>query len=152
MSIELLALAGLLWAFIFVPAAYFISLRMSNRPDSVARSPCVDEIYNFLDGLRSDVDALRNGVGRWPEQMQLMESKLRLMSTEMEDFFEKALKSEQRARGHARRAEASVGEEEDTEAMDQQMLALMQGQQEGADVAEQNAPMTREEYYQHEGQ
>jgi len=76
-----------------------------------------------------------------------MESQLRMMTTEMADFFDKTRKSEERQRGLTRRAEAATGDEENTELQDQQLMELMEQQRGEPPVAEQAAPMTREQYY-----
>ncbi len=152
MRIELLLLGGILGALVFGPAGYIIRVWLSKAAPESSRSPCVDEIYNFLDGLRQDVDSLRSGVGRLPESLQLVESQMRLFQTEMTDFFDKTRKSEERARGHARRAEAAEGDEDDTEMMDEQLEALMLGQQGEHPTGESVPPMTRSDYYKQQGQ
>jgi len=146
-SIDGLLLGAIVGALFFVPVGYIIRLWVSRATDSVARPPGIDDIYESLASLRGGLDQLRSALGTIEQERQLMASKLQLMSTEMADFFDKTRKSEERQRGLTRRAEAAIGDEENTELQDQQLLELMDQQQGEPPAGEQAAPMTREQYY-----
>ena len=152
MSIGDLLLGAILGAFIFVPVGYIVRVWLSRATESVSRSPCVDEIYENIATLISMQDEERTRVGTLADRVMQVESRLTLMSNEMGDFFDKTRKSEERQRGLTRRAEAAIGDEEDTSESDERMLALMEERAE-----EQATPVTgafdsREAYYAAERQ
>lgn len=147
MSLELVLLAAALWALVFVPAGYFIRVWLERSTDSARPPGCVEDIYGVLESHTRVADELRMQVGQLKQDSQLMESNLRMMNTEMADFFDKTRKSEERQRGLTRRAEAAIGDEESTELQDQQLLELMEQRQGEPPAGEPAAPMTREEYY-----
>ncbi len=151
MSIGTAFLYALLSAFIFVPIGYIVRVMVSRTTNSVGRSPCVDEIYDHIGTLQKHQAVLGTSVGQFQQDVQLLQSKLQLMSTEMADFFDKTRKSEERQRGLTRRAEAAIGDEENTADMDQQLLDLMQEQPGEQGVGGEAAPMTRDEYYRTQG-
>lgn len=147
MSIDGLLLGAIVGAFIFVPIGYIVRVWLSRATNSVGLPPVGRDIYDNMESLQGDLDALRTGAGSRDQRFLMIESKLQLMSTEMADFFDKTRKSEERQRGLTRRAEAAIGDEENTELQDQQLLEFMEQQQGEPPAGEQSAPMTREEYY-----
>ncbi len=151
MSVGELLLGAILGAFIFVPMGYIVRVWLSRATESVGRSPCVDEIYNVLEGHSNLLDELRKGVGSIPDRVMHVESKLTLMSNEMADFFDKTRKSEERQRGLTRRAEAAIGEDEDTSELDEKMLALMEAKQAEIEFPEAGAFASPEQYYAQKG-
>ncbi len=147
MQLGELLLGAILGAFIFVPVGYIVRVWLSRATDSVSLPLRDDGLYDQIAGLHTARDELRTAVGQMASDLQLMESKLTLMSVEIVDFFDKTRKSEERTRGLARRAEAAIGEDGDTTESDQRMLALMEDR-----AAEQAAPVaspvgSRDEYY-----
>lgn len=142
-----LALGMILGAFIFVPLGYIVRVWLSRATESDTRSPCVDEIYNALDRLQHQQDAWGTSLGAYKQDLQLMESKLTLMSNEQADFFDKTRKSEERQRGLMRRTEAAVGDDEDTAEADQVLLGLMEGQEEQGAPLDQTQFASPEAYY-----
>ena len=147
MRIGELLLGAILGAFIFVPVGYVVRVWLSRATDSFAGFPGVDDLWAAIESMKGQMDGLRTVVGNMPHDIQMQESKLTLMSTEMADFFDKTRKSEERQRGLMRRTEAAMGEEGDTGESDQRMLELMEER-----AAEQAAPAARvpgspEEYY-----
>lgn len=147
MSIELVLLAAALWALVFVPAGYFIRVWLERTTEIPGRSPCVDELYTAIDAHQMDLDAIRTRVVQMSDAFQLVESKLTLMSNEMADFFDKTRKSEERQRGLTRRAEAAIGDEEDTSESDQRLLELMEERTAEEPLMVSGAYGSREAYY-----
>lgn len=148
MSIDGLLLGAILGAFIFVPIGYIVRVLLSRASDSVAQMPGVEDLYIRMGAVEAAQAGWGTSLGAYGQRLQTVESKLTLMSNEMVDFFDKTRKSEERQRGLTRRAEAAIGDEENTEVMDQTMLELMEQQRGEPPAGEQAAPMTREQYYQ----
>ncbi len=147
MSIDALLLGAIVGAFIFVPTGYIVRVLLSRTTEIPSRPPMVSEIYESLDRHRDAINEHGTSFGQVRQEILLLESKLQLMSTEMADFFDKTRKSEERQRGLTRRAEAAIGDEENTELQDQQLLELMEEQKAELTVDENLVPMTREQYY-----
>ncbi len=151
MQLTQLLLGAILGAVFFVPAGYIIRVWLSRATDSVALPPRDDDVYVSLDRHRDAINEHGTSLGQMASDLQLMESKLTLMSVEIVDFFDKTRKSEERTRGLARRAEAAIGEDGDTSEADQRLLGLMEER-----AAEQEAPVaspvgSRDEYYASKG-
>ncbi len=147
-----LLLGAILGAVFFVPTGYIIRVWLSRATESVTRSPCAEELYEHVEGLHRARDELRTQVGQMALDMQLLESKLTLMSTEQADFFDKTRKSEERQRGLLRRTEAAMGEDGGAEESDQRLLQLIEER-----TAEQGAPAggvpeSPEEYYRQQAE
>ena len=150
MRIEQYLLGAILGGLIFLPMGYIIRVWLSQATESAGRSPCVDEIYDVLGRLQGAQESWGTSLGVYKMDLQAMESKLTLMSNEMADFFDKTRKSEERARGHARRVEAAGEDGEDTSDTDQQLLELMESQREPEVGAHVQVNMSRDEYYKQE--
>lgn len=147
MQLTQLLLGAILGAVIFVPVGYIIRVWLSRTTETSGRSPCMDEIYDTLTRLQQHQDAWGTSLGVYKQDLQLMDSKLTLMSVEMADFFDKTRKSEERQRGLMRRTEAAMGEDGDTSEADQQMFQFMKQHQE--DLAATAGPPvgSRDDYY-----
>jgi len=151
-SIDQWLLAAIVGLSFGVLGGYFVRVWLSRATEIPSRSPCADEIYENIAYLRERQDKLWTRVGETVTGLQLMESKMQLQSQEWADFFDKTRKSEERQRGLTRRAEAAIGDDEDTSESDQRMLELMEER-----ATEQAAPVvgafdSREAYYAAERQ
>ena len=147
MSLEQIALAAIVGLLAGVLAGYFVRVWVSRTTDSVAPMPPRQDVYDILDRHMEAINSLGTRFGQMQQDGQLMESHIQLLHQEWADFFDKTRKSEERQRGLTRRAEAAIGDEENTEAMDQQMLELMEQQPNDPSGPLTGPPMTREQYY-----
>ncbi len=147
-----LLLGAILGAVFFVPVGYIIRVWLSRAADSVGLSPDIDANAALRAAVQPALDELRTPVGQLALDMQLLESKLTLMATELADFFDKTRKSEERQRGLLRRTEAAMGEDGGAEESDQRLLQLIEER-----TAEQGAPAggvpeSPEEYYRQQAE